>query len=116
MHMQLDPMLPMTTPKGPGYAFILIDYSQEHDVVWGVADDATGEIWFWRNQCVRFRDNITMGRPRPATGVGEIVGPLMTETLAALSRRPLPVGDAALQHDLAHLAKREGIWTGVQGG
>jgi hypothetical protein len=62
MIIQLNPTIPMTTPKGKGYALFLIDYSQEHDCLWAVADDLTGEIWFWNNSKVRMQTNISMGR------------------------------------------------------
>lgn len=62
MILQLDPMLPVVTPKGKGFAFLCLDYSQEHDLLFAVADDATGEIWTWPNREVRFQTNISMGR------------------------------------------------------
>ena len=33
---QLNPPLPLHTPKGDGWAHFLIDYSQEHDLLWVV--------------------------------------------------------------------------------
>ena len=61
MMMQLNPAIPLTTPKGKGYAIVLLDYSQDHDLCWVVAQD-NGEIWTWRNPEVRLQGNITMGR------------------------------------------------------
>ena len=43
---QLDPTLPVhVLGKGPGYAFGMIDYGQEHNLIWVTAIDETGEIW-----------------------------------------------------------------------
>jgi hypothetical protein len=59
---QLNPHIPVLTPKGPGYAFIIIDYSQEHHLLWTVAINETGEIWTFPNPDVRFQYNPSMGR------------------------------------------------------
>jgi hypothetical protein len=52
----------MHCPKGKGYAIALIDYSQEHDLMWVIAMDDTGEIWTYPNPLVRMTNNISMGR------------------------------------------------------
>jgi hypothetical protein len=64
MILQLNPMLPVFVPhmNQSGCAFALIDYSQEHDVLWGIALDKDGEIWWLPNPQVRFGWNISMGR------------------------------------------------------
>jgi hypothetical protein len=31
---QLDPPIPVVTPKGKGLAHVLIDYGAEHDLIW----------------------------------------------------------------------------------
>lgn len=62
MLIQLNPTIPMSTPKGNGYAIAMIDYSQEHNISWVVAIDSTGEIWTYPNPLVRMQKNITMGR------------------------------------------------------
>ena len=59
---QLEPPLPVSTPKGPGYAFMVIDYGMEFHLLWVVAQDETGEIWAWPNPEVRVRNNPSMGR------------------------------------------------------
>jgi hypothetical protein len=59
---QLNPYIPLDTPKGAGQAFLVIDYGQEQNLMWVVAIDATGEIWTFQNQQVRAQKNITMGR------------------------------------------------------
>lgn len=43
---QLDPALPIRVEdKGEGYAFAVIDYGQEHNLIWVTAINETGEIW-----------------------------------------------------------------------
>jgi hypothetical protein len=59
---QLNPPIPLATPKGNGLAWFLIDYGAEHHLMWTVAIDATGEIWAFSNPEVRAQKNITMGR------------------------------------------------------
>ena len=59
--LQLNPPLPVITPKGHGIAHVLIDYGVEHDLIW-VVFQQNGECWSWRNQDVRADENITFGR------------------------------------------------------
>jgi hypothetical protein len=59
---QLNPPIPLSTPKGDGLAWFLIDYGAEHNLMWVVAIDETGEIWTFENPKVRAQKNITMGR------------------------------------------------------
>lgn len=60
---QLDPCLPVTVEdRGKGYAFAVIDYGQEHNLIWVVALDDSGEIWAAPNPKVRVASNWTMGR------------------------------------------------------
>jgi hypothetical protein len=60
--LQLNPTVPLSTPKGTGYAIVLIDYSQEHDLIWVVVLDETGEIWAFPNRDVRGAKNYSMNR------------------------------------------------------
>lgn len=60
--LQLNPPLPLLTPKGEGFAHILIDYGPESDLYWTVFITATGEIWTFSNREVRASKNITLGR------------------------------------------------------
>ena len=62
MILQLNPTIPLTTPKGNGLAVALIDYGEDHDLKWVVIQDGTGEIWTWNNDKVRGVKNITLGR------------------------------------------------------
>jgi hypothetical protein len=60
---QLDPPIPLTViEKGKGYAIAVIDYGQEHNLIWVTALDESGEIWCAPNPKVRFNGNWTMGR------------------------------------------------------
>jgi hypothetical protein len=62
MILQLNPPIPMITPKGKGLAWAMIDYGIEHHLMWVVAIDVTGEIWTFSNSEVRAQKNITIGR------------------------------------------------------
>jgi len=62
MIIQLDPPLPLVTPKGKGYAHFLIDYSQEHHLMWVVFLDDGGECWTFENKAVIMDANATLGR------------------------------------------------------
>lgn len=64
MMLQLDPVLPLDTPRGPGVAFMVIDYGAEHSLIFVTVQDDDGQIWCWPNAKVRGRKNITMGRPQ----------------------------------------------------
>jgi len=59
---QLNPPIPLTTPKGAAWAHLVIDYRQEHDLLWVCFQDDTGECWTWGNREVHIQKNITMGR------------------------------------------------------
>lgn len=59
---QLNPPIPIITPKGNAYAHILLDYGVEFDLLWVCFQDNTGECWTWRNQDIRAQKNITVGR------------------------------------------------------
>lgn len=61
MMLQLDPPLPVETPKGKALAHVLIDPGIEHDLLWVCFQD-DGECWTWRNPEIRAQSNITMGR------------------------------------------------------
>lgn len=61
--LQLNPMIPVYSlqHKMEGYAFLVIDYSQEHDLLFVVALD-NGEIWTISNKELRFCKNVSMDR------------------------------------------------------
>jgi hypothetical protein len=62
MILQLDPPLPLFTPKGTGLAHFLIDYGMESHLVWIVALDTDGACWSFQNPEIKFQFNPTMGR------------------------------------------------------
>lgn len=64
---QLKPTIWLDTPIGRGLAHFLIDYGEEHDLLWVVFDDKTGEIWTWSNPQVRAVPNISLGALREAS-------------------------------------------------
>jgi hypothetical protein len=69
--LQLNPPIPLKTPKGSALAHMVIDYGAEFDLLWVCFQDETGECWSWSNPDVRGLKNITMHRenisPFPAT-------------------------------------------------
>ena len=62
---QLNPPLPLTTPKGKAWAHLVIDYGPEADLMWVCFQDEDGACWTWCNRDVRIRANATLGRPTP---------------------------------------------------
>jgi hypothetical protein len=60
--LQLNPPLPITTPKGEGLAHVMIDYGIEHHLYWVVFITATGECWTYANPEIRACKNISYGR------------------------------------------------------
>lgn len=63
MFTQLNPPIPVeVTDRGSGYAIAVIDYGQEHNLIWVTAINDTGEIWCAPNPKVRMSRNWTMGR------------------------------------------------------
>ena len=61
--LQLNPMLPIKriSDKMEGYAFLIIDYSQEHDLLFTCAMD-NGQIWTLNNREIRIQNNISLNR------------------------------------------------------
>ncbi len=62
MIIQLNPPIPMETPKGSAQAMFLIDYSAEHNLMWVCFLDDGGECWTFQNPEVRACRNITLNR------------------------------------------------------
>jgi hypothetical protein len=58
--LRLDPPIPLDTPKGAAFAHVLIDYSQEHDLLWVCFQDDSRECWTWSNREIRLTANRTM--------------------------------------------------------
>jgi hypothetical protein len=53
--LQLDPPIPVITPKGD-------DYGPEYNLLWVCFLDDSGECWTYDNTQIRAQKNITMGR------------------------------------------------------
>ena len=62
MIIQLNPPLPVVTPRGKALAHVLIDYGPEADLIWVCFQDDGGECWSWGNKDIRAQNNPTMGR------------------------------------------------------
>lgn len=62
MMLQLNPAIPIHTPKGEGLCHIIIDMGPEHDILWVTFIRETGECWTFPNRKIRALKNITMGR------------------------------------------------------
>lgn len=63
MILQLDPAIPLITPRGRAIAHLVIDYGIEADLMWVCFGD-DGQIWTWPNPKVRADSNITLGRDK----------------------------------------------------
>jgi len=63
MIVQLNPMIPIyrVSDNMEGYAFLVIDYSQEHNLLFTCAMD-NGEIWTLSNLEIRMQKNISLDR------------------------------------------------------
>ena len=63
MILQLNPMIPIMrySDEMEGYAFLVIDYSQEHNLLFTCAMD-NGEIWTLSNKEIKFCKNISLDR------------------------------------------------------
>lgn len=63
MMLQLNPTIPIIRVSDgmKGYAFLVIDYSQEHDLLYVCAMD-NGEVWTLNNKTIRIQNNISLGR------------------------------------------------------
>lgn len=69
MIQQLNPPIPVETPQGAAYAHMVIDYSQEHYLLFVCFLQTTGECWIYPNRDVKLQRNLSMGVrmsvPRP---------------------------------------------------
>lgn len=80
---QLNPPLPLKTPKGDGLAHFVIDYGPEADLMWVVFMDADGTCWTVPNPEIRIQANWTMGRRLQAPGAPEDKPQRFRPTIAA---------------------------------
>jgi hypothetical protein len=105
MMLQLDPTIPMMTPRGSGYALFVVDYSQEHHLMWVVALDEGGEIWMFENPDIRVQSNFTLGR-RADRAFGMRVGHAATAGNGAIGDKAASNGMAtngSADHEVAAL-------------
>lgn len=92
MILQLDPPLPMTTPKGEGIAHFLIDYGAETHLMWVVFMDADGSCWTVPNPEVRMAPNWSMGRrPLRAPRVPQPANELRVDPAAVAAANGMPL-------------------------
>lgn len=61
---QLDPPIPLETPKGSGLAHLVIDYGPEFNLLWTVFLNDSGECWSFSNTDVRAQKNASFGMRR----------------------------------------------------
>ena len=54
--------LEVSTPKGDGIVWYLIDYGHETDTIYAIIINETGEIWQFTHKQIRAKANITFGR------------------------------------------------------
>lgn len=99
MLVQLNPPLPLETPKGSGWAHFVIDYGPEAALLWVAFMDTDGACWTVPNQEVRMSYNWTMGRRKPEEREPERAG-------AGPFAKAAP--DGATLHVLAGTAKPDG--------
>ncbi len=62
MFTELQKSLPVTTTKGDGWAIAVIDYSQDHNLIWVVVLNKNGEVWCIPNYEIRVERNYSLGR------------------------------------------------------
>jgi hypothetical protein len=61
--LQLNPMIPIIRKSDgmKGFAFLVIDYSQEHYILFVCAMD-NGDIWSYDNREISMQNNASLGR------------------------------------------------------
>lgn len=62
MILQLNPQIPVYTPRGEAVAIGWIDYSEDHDLFWVCALNESRQVWIVNNKDVRIAENPTMDR------------------------------------------------------
>ncbi|MCC7347935.1 MAG: hypothetical protein IT538_11110 [Variibacter sp.] len=83
---QLNPPLPMQTPKGSGWAHFVIDYGPEAALLWVVFLDEDGACWTVPNPEIRLGWNWTMGRRKE-----DERPPPSPDIVSARDREPVPL-------------------------
>jgi hypothetical protein len=54
--------LEVSTPKGDGIVWYLIDYGHETDTIYTIIINATGELWQYAHKDIIVKPNITFRR------------------------------------------------------
>lgn len=85
--LQLNPPLPVETPRGKAMAHAMIDYGPEMHLLWVCFLDESRECWTVRNDEVRLQKNESM---RPKTAV-----PPLAQRTSAVWRSPTASAPAA---------------------
>lgn len=67
MILQLSPLIPLDTPKGPADAFFVIDYGRDAPLIFVCFVRETGESWAFEQREVKLEKNITSGIRATAT-------------------------------------------------
>ena len=62
MMIQLNPPMPLLTPKGEALCHFLIDEGVEHNLMWVCFLNENGQCWTFQNPEIRASKNITMHR------------------------------------------------------
>ena len=70
MIQQLNPTIPVVTPRGKGNAVGWIDYGAEDDLYWIIFQTDTCECWIYANKDIRAQQNFTLGRFKPTVPAG----------------------------------------------
>ena len=65
MFLQLNPPVPLQTPKGKAWAIAMIDYGPQWDLQWITFLHESGECWTFSNKDIRQEDNYTFGIGKP---------------------------------------------------
>ena len=52
----------VSTPKGDGILFFVIDYGHESNTIYTVIIDETGEMWQFTHKDLIVKNNLTFGR------------------------------------------------------
>jgi hypothetical protein len=95
MFTQLNPTIPVHV-LGKGDGIGMIDYGQEHNLIWVTALDESGELWCAPNHKVRLGKNWTMGR-----GENPLIAKAKAKAEAFAEAHPITaaiVPDPASQH------------------
>lgn len=66
MFLQLNPPIPLVTPKGKAWAVALIDYGPQWDLQWITFLHEGGECWTFLNRDIRQESNFTFGIGAPS--------------------------------------------------